>query len=54
MCLKEVETLNDRWAGAAAERVNIMAGVISIYPIPQNEVCKWHVNSVNRSVFVCM
>lgn len=32
----------------------MMAGVISIYCIAQNGVCKWHVNSVNVPVFVCM
>lgn len=31
-----------------------MAGVSSIHHIPQNEVCKWHVKSVNVSVFVCV
>lgn len=39
--------------GAAAERVNFVVGVISIHHIPQNEACKWHVKSVNISVFVC-
>lgn len=30
-----------------------MAGVNGIYHILQNEVCKWHVNSINISVCLC-